>query len=225
MGERYGRAIWASRARLLEFSTCLFDTMVESSRPHSVPNDHSVMGQPSIACATADFVFWGGSSCKEANVLFLIHITNDFLRKKKKSDATWNEMKNGVCALLYYIVHLITVLRNCIFLRFATAGGDWSLGYVRNAPCQICEALRRCSLTAKRFISRPSHLRTWKTKLCWKVRYAPTCDLDVNEWRTLETEWRSDLRRYFDGDHRDLSSIYFSLHLFSGFRSAVCCTQ
>lgn len=166
------------------------------------------MGQPSIAHTTEALRFWAENSCIDVNAPFQM----TFVKK-----ATGNEMKNGVCALLYYHVHLITVLWNCIFSRFAMAGGDWSFGYVRTLRVKSVKRFGIVPLRPRDLLAIPNTYVKDKTMLESLMRSDmwPWC-----ERRTLE----SDLRRYFDGDHRDLSSIYFSLHLFSGFRSAVCCT-
>lgn len=204
MGERYGRVVWVSRARLLEFSTCLFDTMAESPRPHSVSNDHSVTGQPSIACATADLLFGVEAAAKRRMFLSLFTSQMTFVKEKKE---TRNEMKNGVCALLYYIVHLITVLRNCIFSRFAMAGGDWSFGYVRMLHVKSVKRFNVVPLRPRDLLAIPN------TYVRERQNYAGKSDT----LRCVTLMWMKDLE---DGTEKRFETIFwwrsqrFELHLF-----------
>lgn len=131
-------------------------------------------------------------------------------------------MKNGVCALLYYIVHLITVLWNCIFSRFAMAGGDWSFGYVQTLRVKSVKRFTVVTLRPKDLLAFSNTYMKDKTMLeshiwLWCVTLTWTKDLGDQNGEAI----RDDI---LDGNHRALSSIYFSLHLFSCFGSVVCCT-
>lgn len=182
-------------------------------RSHSVSNNHAVTGRPSVAHTAASLLFWLGTSAKRRMLPSLFTSQMTFAKK----EGTGNEMKNGVCALLYYIVHLITVLWNCIFSRFAMAGGDWSSGYVRRLRVKSVKRSAAVPLRPRDLLDVPNTCVKDKTTLESRMR----SDMwPWREWRTSE----SGSRRFSGGDHRDLSSIYFSLHLFSVFGSAVCCT-